>query len=105
MAFFCAATETSRDIIDKYANTPIGTLLAQKVETYAISNEAMKLPATSDTHPHYCTNVFVSNFMSLVTGYSAEHLCHMMRATMMGIYNVFQKRHLEKMTQSHSRNS
>jgi hypothetical protein len=26
LAFFCAATETSRDIIDNYANKPIGTL-------------------------------------------------------------------------------
>jgi hypothetical protein len=30
LAFFCAATVTSRDIIDDYANTPIGTLPAQK---------------------------------------------------------------------------
>jgi hypothetical protein len=49
----------------------------------------MKLPATSDTHPHYCTKVYVNNFMSLVVRYSAKHLRHMTRATMMGIYDVF----------------
>jgi hypothetical protein len=61
----------------------------KKIETYAIGNKAMTLPATLDTHPHYYTKVYVNNFMSLAIGYSAKHLRHMMRATIMGIYNVF----------------
>ncbi len=36
--FFFAATETRRDIIDNYANTPIGNLPAQKFENYAIGD-------------------------------------------------------------------
>jgi hypothetical protein len=58
LAFFCAATEISRDIIDDYADTLIRNLPAQKLKKYAMGNKTMALPATSGTHPHYyCTKV------------------------------------------------
>jgi hypothetical protein len=97
LAFFCAATEaSSRDIIGDYANTPIGNLPAQKFKIYAIGNKAMILSATSGTHPHYCTKVYVDNFMSLVIRYSVQHLQHMTRTTIMGIYNIFLAEMLDK---------
>ncbi len=88
--FFCTATETSRDIIDIYANTPLGALPEQRFELYALrSIHDSNLPAKSDKPLNYMTEVYMDNFVSLLVGYSTEHVAHIVRATMMGIYDTF----------------
>jgi hypothetical protein len=88
--FFCTATETSRDIIDIYANTPLDALPEQRFESYALcSIHVSNLPAKSDKPLNYMTEVYMDNFVSLLVGYSTEHVAHIARATMMGIYDTF----------------
>jgi len=87
--FFCAATETSRDAIDIYANTPLGSLPPQTLEKFALQSMDKSLPETSSKHLLYMTEVYMDDFISLLIGYSREHLTHIARATMMGIYDTF----------------
>jgi hypothetical protein len=88
--FFCAATETSRDIIDVYANTPLGALPEQKLESYALQSlHNLDLPNTSTKLFQYMTEVYMDDFVSLLVGYLTEHVKHIAHATMMGIYDMF----------------
>jgi hypothetical protein len=47
--YFCAATETARDITSEYSNTPIGSLTHQKFVNYVRGDKNFDaLPATSE---------------------------------------------------------
>ena len=45
---FCAATETSRDVINIFANTPLGSLPPQTLEQFALRSVDKFLPDTLD---------------------------------------------------------
>jgi hypothetical protein len=70
-AFFCAATETGRDIIMQYTNTPISSLPEHKFEHHSLGcPTAAALPHSSEQAQWYLTKVYVDNFMSNVVPYS-----------------------------------
>ena len=89
--FFCAASETSRDVADMYCQTPVGSLPPHKFDHYMHGSESFeKLPKTStQTMGRYLLEVFVDDFMSLVIATSQQQCLHVGTATMMGIHDVF----------------
>jgi hypothetical protein len=90
--YFCAATETARDITTTYTETGIGTLPNHKFEHYTRGAEAVDtLPAVDDTNTRfrYALEVYVDDFISIVIPASQEQLRHVANAIMEGIHDVF----------------
>ena len=88
--FFCAASETARDIAGNYCETGIGTLPDHKFLQYAIGNKAYEaLPESNDGMLRYLLEVYVDDYVSLVIPASREHLRHVSNGTMMAIHDVF----------------
>ncbi len=88
--FFCAASETARDIAGNYCETGLGTLPDHKFLQYAIGNEAYEaLPESNDGMLRYLLEVYVDDYVSLVIPASREHLRHVSNGTMMAIHDVF----------------
>ena len=88
--FFCAASETARDIAGIYCETGLGTLPDHKFLQYAIGNEAYEaLPGSNDGMLRYLLEVYVDDYLSLVIPASRKHLRHVSNGTMMAIHDVF----------------
>jgi hypothetical protein len=92
--YFCAATETARDITTEYIDMPVGSLPPHKFEKYIVGDvDYNTLPNTSTPLKGflylYMVEVYVDDFMSLVIPVSQEQLQHMVTAVMMGIHDVF----------------
>jgi hypothetical protein len=90
--YFCAATETARDIASDYCNTPIGSLPPHKFDKHLEGDKDYnKLPLKADGKEPCCyrLEVYVDNFMSIVIPTSMEQLTHVGRAIMAGIHEVF----------------
>jgi len=91
-SFFCAASETARDVAQDYCETELGTLPPHKFTNYVTGNHAYaELPEADPTgRPfRYLLEVYVDDFFSLVIPTSREQLCHVSTGTMMGIHDVF----------------
>ncbi len=91
--FFCATSETARDIVGDYCEIKLGTALPpRKFLHYAIGNPSYgNLPdhSTKGYKMKYLLEVYVDNFISLVIPASHKHLQHVSNGTMMGIHDVF----------------
>ncbi len=90
--YFCAATETSRDIATEYIETTISLLPHHKFEHYVVdSPEYADLPemAIDSKGFGHMVEVYVDDFMSLVIPVSQEQLRHIANAIMHGIHDVF----------------
>ncbi len=89
--FFCAASETSRDVANMYCQTRLGSLPLHKFDHYMRGSECFKqLPKTDDqTTGQYLIEVFVDDFMSLVIATAQDQCLHVGTATMMGVHDVF----------------
>ena len=90
--YFCAATETARDIATTYIETGIGTLPNHKFEQYTSGAEAFDtLPAVADINNgfNYALEVYVDDFISIVIPASQEQLRHESNAIMEGIHDIF----------------
>jgi hypothetical protein len=89
-AFSCAATETGRNAVMQYTDTPFNTLPLHKSEHLANTClSTATLPRESDKPLQYMTEVYVDDFMSVIVPHSKQQLCHMVQTTMMGIHDVF----------------
>ncbi len=89
--YFCAATETSRDIATKYCKTEIGTLPTHKFDNHVSGNEATtELPDTPITNKRmrYLIEVYVNDFMAFVIPTTKDDVRHVGRAVMHGIHDV-----------------
>ncbi len=89
--YFCAATETSRDIATEYIETTISSLPHNKFEHYVVdAPEYADLPemAIDSKGFGYMDVVYVNNFMSLVIPVSREQLRHVANAIMHGIHDI-----------------
>ncbi len=85
--YFCAATETARDI-----STEVNSLRRHKFEHYAVGASAYTdLPESGQEFQgfFYTVEVYVDDFMSLVIPVSREQLRHVANAIMHGIHDVF----------------
>ncbi len=90
--FFCAASETARDVAQDYCETKMGTLPPHKFTNYIIGNQAYEdLPERDelDNIFRYLLEVYVNDFVSLVIPTSREQLRHDSTGTMTGIHDVF----------------
>ncbi len=84
-SFFCAASETARDVAHDYCETKIDTLPPHKSLNHVTGNQAYdELPErdNSGNNFRYLLEVYVNNFVSLVIPTSREQLCHIPRTTL-----------------------
>jgi len=93
--FFCAASETARDVAESYVCEDIGTLPSHPLEALTISNVHVSLPdmskangATSTKFLHML-EAYVDDFIQLVQTKDPKVLMHCSRALMHGIHSVF----------------
>jgi hypothetical protein len=91
LPYFCAATETARDIATKYTDMPIGSIPPHKFVRYTIDGESYaELPDDHDGRAFLTMiEVYVDDFMSLVIPISKSQLLHTASAVMTGIHDVF----------------
>ena len=92
--YFCAASETSRDVAEQYTQAPVGTLPAHKFEEWVVGDpDYMALPEAAPSHLatpfRYKLEVYVDDFMSCVIPTTRRQLRHVSNATMMGIHDCF----------------
>jgi hypothetical protein len=90
--YFCAASETARDVATKYTERPIGSLPKHKFAHFAMQNEEVKkLPTSMDSYDgfRYFEDVYVDDFLALAIGLSQEQLQHVADAVLHGIHDVF----------------
>ncbi len=81
--YFCAATETRRDIATTYCETRIGTLPSHKFDKLVSADDAVgELPDTPATN-------YVNNFMAIVIPTTRQDVKHIGQAVMHGIHDVF----------------
>ena len=66
--YFCAATETARDIATEYIDMPVGAIPAHKFSKYTVGGESYSdLQEDHDGEPFWTMiEVYVDDFMSLV---------------------------------------
>jgi len=92
--YFCAASETARDISMEYANTKVGSLPTHKFTHYTQGDEEANLLPPEDTRHQdqglrYGVEVYVDDFMSIVIPTSKAQLDHVATAIMTGIHDIF----------------
>ena len=89
--YFCAATETARDIASDYCDTPVGSLPHHKYAKHVTgAKEFDELPTSSKNGKlFYAHEVYVDDFTNIVIPTSKEQLEHVTTAIMTGIHDVF----------------
>jgi hypothetical protein len=90
--YFCASSETARDIAAEYCDTLIGSLPLHKIMHHVTGDMAFDaLPATSTSSNAclYALEVYVDEFMSIVNPTSREQLEHVATMIMTSIHKVF----------------
>ena len=90
--YFCAASETARDVAAQYIEHPVGQLPEHKFgchTTPAVAELAQVQGGGDRDHFKYILEVYVDDFMSLVIPTSPEQLKHVANAVMKGIHDVF----------------
>jgi hypothetical protein len=90
-AYFCAASETARDVATHYIETPIGSIEEHKFVHHAMSgSELSALPETdSSTELKYAVEVYVDDFIPIAIASSREQLRHVANGILHGIHDVF----------------
>jgi hypothetical protein len=91
--FFCAVSETARDVVQDYCKTKLGSLPPHKFTHYVIGNKAYdELPEQDENGKpfRYLLKVYVDDFVSfLVIPTSCKQLRHVSTGTMTGIHDIF----------------
>jgi hypothetical protein len=89
--YFCAASETARDVATQYAEAPLGLLEEHKFLKHAMgSEEVQALPRTADNAElKYFVDVYVDDFIPMAMATSQEQLEHVANAVMHRIHDVF----------------
>ncbi len=89
--YFCAASETARDVGAHYIDGRVGQLPPHKFEHHTLASEVDRalLEGGSGGVLKYLLEVYVDDLMSLVIPTSEGHLRHVANAVMQGIHDVF----------------
>lgn len=91
--YFCAASETARDVAEAYIEMPLGKGPKNSLIQYSqTSSEYNSLPACNekDNDPFkYLIEVYVDDFMGLSIPTSRRTLDHVANGVMCGIHDVF----------------
>ena len=89
--YFCAASETARDVGVKYIETPVGSLPKHKFLKYAAVGEdfeSLPITTTKERFP-YTVEIYVDDFVGMAIPASQEQLEHVATGIMMGAHDVF----------------
>jgi hypothetical protein len=90
--YFCAASETGRDVATQYMETPLGSLDDNKFLTWIMdSEEVRELPTASETGLSfsYVVEVYMDDYIGLAIPASQDQLQHAANAIVHGIHDVF----------------
>ena len=89
--FFCAASETGRDVAVDYIETPLGSLQDHKFIDHAAQGKDFEaLPRTSkEARLAYLVEVYVDDYIALAIPTSQHQLKHVANAVMHGVHDVF----------------
>jgi hypothetical protein len=91
--YFCAASETARDVAEQYVNAPLGEGPNNHMIRHSKTSDAYSdLPSSSekDGDPfRYLIEVYVDDFMGLAIPTSQRTLDHVANSVMCGIHDVF----------------
>ena len=88
--YFCAASETGRDVAEQYAERPVGSLPPHKFLRYATGSDAYKdLPPDCLAALLYMYEVYVDDYISIAMPLSQRQLDHLANAMGHGIHDVF----------------
>jgi hypothetical protein len=87
--YFCAASETARDIAVEYIKTTVGGLPAHKFDQWAGATMA-NIDMGHQMGPlRYVQEVYVDDFISAIIPTSKEQIKHVARGILHGIHDVF----------------
>eukprot|EP00956_Cyclotella_meneghiniana_P042491 scaffold248501_cov111-Cyclotella_meneghiniana.AAC.2 len=90
--YFCAASETARDVAAQYTELPVGMQKDNKFVEYAMGNEAIQnLPEHDESDLRYFIDVYVDDFLSLAIATSRQQIRHCANGVMNGIHDVFRE--------------
>jgi len=92
--YFCTASETARDVAEKYVRTPVGSNGSHKflhhTQTGSYSDVNATIPGDLGSNPFkYMLGVFVDDFISLVIPRCQTDLDHVAASILHGIHDVF----------------
>ena len=89
--YFCAASETGRDVAAQYAEAPIGSLNNHKFISHTLQGldyESFTSPTTMEDLK-YMIEVYVDDYISLAIPRTQDDLRHIANAVMTGIHDMF----------------
>eukprot|EP00956_Cyclotella_meneghiniana_P026593 scaffold57877_cov41-Cyclotella_meneghiniana.AAC.4 len=89
--YFCAASETPRDVAAQYAEMELGILSSHKFVEYAMGSDDVKaLPKKSDSNDFkYFLDMYVDDYLAMAIATSQEQIEHVSNAVMTGVHDVF----------------
>ena len=90
--YFCAASETGRDVACQYIDTPVGSLPEHKFMPYTNQGRDYgELPAggTGDNGFRFLVEVYVDDYIAIATPTTRAQLDHVANGVLMGIHDVF----------------
>ena len=89
--YFCAASETARDVAATYSNMPLGDIPTHKFLPFTQSQpEYQNLPLDSYSDQFmYMIEVFVDDFIELAIPIRQGHLDHCANSTMRAVHDIF----------------
>ena len=87
--YFCAASETARDIAVDYIETQIGALPKHKFDSWAGANETKINTHRKRGLLRYLLKVYVDNFIVCIILTTKQQVEHIARAILHGIHDVF----------------
>ena len=87
--YFCATSETARDVAVEYIETPTGSLPPHKLENWAIANKQEISPSAGGAALRYVIEVYVNDFIAAIILTTPEEIEHVARGVLHGIHDVF----------------
>jgi hypothetical protein len=88
--YFCAASETARDVAEQYMQLPLGELKQHKFRPLTeLIPDIHDLPATATDGFKFMLEVYMDDYVGLAIPSSREQLQHYSDAVMYGIHDVF----------------
>lgn len=88
--YFCAASETGRDVAQQYAEAPVGSLENHKFIAHSLQGEDYETFQGQGLQDlRYSIEVYVDDYISLAMPRTKEDLRHVANAVMKGVHDVF----------------
>ncbi len=87
--YFCATSETARDVAVEYIETDIGSLPQHKFDEWAGASHAPVNDTTMTKELRYVVKVYVNDFIAAIIPTAREQVEHVARGLLHGIHDVF----------------